>query len=134
MLAEHPHCLNSRLGLAADFHVWLCVDDGGNPQSHDGMVVHHQNAKLSRYTLSRCIHDSRSIPSFSATADLTGTSTSNSVPVPGALRMSKRPPSRSVRSRIPTSPKCSPAATSASAGLNPQPLSSTRSRILSSSK
>src|ERR1022692_4866966 len=129
MLAEHIHRVDTRAGLAANFHVRLCVDDGGNPQPHDGVVFHHQNAELGD-----CIHDSRSIPNFSAAADLTGTSTSNSVPEPGALRMSKWPPSRSVRSRMPTSPKCSPAASSASAGLKPQPSSSTRSRILSSSK
>src|ERR1019366_8228226 len=92
---EHPYSVNAGLRLAANFHVLLRVDNGGNPQPHDGMVFHHQNAKLDR-----CIHDSRSIPNFSAAADLTGTSTNNSVPVPGVLRMSKCPPSRSVRNGV----------------------------------
>src|SRR5262249_44422743 len=104
MTAEQAHGVGAGLGLSADFHIRLRVDDGRDAESHDRMVFHHQNSEL------ECdAHDCKPMPSFSAAADLTGTSTNSSVPDPGALRILKFPPSRAVRSRIPTSPKCSPA-------------------------
>ena len=108
VLPEHAHGIFSGTRLGADHHVLLRVDDRHDSQTHDGVIVHHQNAEFARSA-----HEFSTIPSFSAAADLTGTSTSNSVPLPGALRISKRPPRRSVRSRIPTSPKCSPTAENA---------------------
>src|SRR5580658_3211399 len=103
MLLENAYRLFSRTGLRADSHVRLGIDDGGYTQSHNRMIIHHQNPHLLP-----CGH-TFTLSTFLLTPDSrAGTTIDNCVPFPGALFISKCPPTSSTLSRIPIIPKCAP--------------------------
>src|SRR6185437_7208983 len=102
MLAVHFNCLLPVRGFGHHRHIGLHIHDGGHADPRHQMVFSDQ---------------------YSYLAHGNGTITSTSVPSPGWLARCSSPPSRSARSRMPSSPKCPPTVENTSFCSNPRPSS-----------
>gem|GEM_PF-5415587 len=99
MLLEHADGFLRGASLSDDPHVWLGLDDGGNADLHDGVIVAYQD-------VDECAAVHISIVStFAVDCKCERCSVKRTtVPCWGRLAMSNWPPKRSIRSRIPAMP------------------------------